>query len=223
MTFLSDLIPNNNKPWFDAHKSEFRSVQSIFLDLSQEILDGMAALDSDLEGLTIKQCTYRFYRDIRFSKDKSPYKQHFGLYMCKGGKCSGRSGYYFHLEPTGANYIGSSLLCTGAYCPEPFVVKSIREEFMLNGEEFVSNINRAKHFSLSWEDSLKTVPKGFPKDSPFVDYFKLKSTTLQKNIDEKYIFGKDLVKRTLDLFAETIPFNRQLNKAIDFAYEEYTK
>lgn len=221
MAFLTELLPNNNKPWFEAHKAEFKTVQSIFNDFASELIDSIAAIDDEMAGLTLKNCTYRFYRDIRFSKDKTPYKNHFGVFICKGGKCSGRSGYYFHIEPRGAHFLGGGLLCTGAYCPEPFAVKSIREEFQFKGDEFVKNIKAAKDFSLSWDGALKNVPKGFSKDDPYSEYYKLKAVLLERQMTEEFLFAPDLVKRTVELFSETVPFNRQLNRAIDFGYEEY--
>lgn len=220
LDFLYEVSQNNNKPWFDAHKSLYLSARDTFNDFAVKLIDGIAAFDPTVKGLGIKQCTYRFYRDLRFSKDKSPYKTHFGVFVAPGGKCSGHSGYYFHIEPPGQNYLNGHLICCGAYQPLPKQLKSIREEFMLNGDEMLSSIKEAKDFSLEWDNALKTVPKGFPQDSPFSEYFKLKNALLSRRFDNDFLFSKNLLKESISLFKETYHFNTLINRAINYANEE---
>ena len=97
LSFLTDLIPNNNKPWFDANKGRYKEAQAIFNDFASELLERVQNFDPEVRGLTLKQCTYRFYRDLRFSKDKTPYKKHFGIFI-KRWKMQ-RFGILFHIEP----------------------------------------------------------------------------------------------------------------------------
>src|SRR5574344_204710 len=97
IAFLKDLSNNNNKEWFNANKDRYISVQAKFNEIVEQIIGGIQEFDSSVSGLTVKDCIYRIYRDIRFSNDKSPYKTHMGAYICPGGKKSGYSGYYFHI------------------------------------------------------------------------------------------------------------------------------
>src|SRR5574344_663691 len=137
LEFLTQVSLNNNKPWFDAHKAAYKTAQATFNDFAIKLIDGIASFDPSVKGLGIKDCTYRFYRDLRFTKDKSPYKTHLGVFISPGGKCSCHSGYYFHIEPPDQDYLGGHLMCCGAYMPDSKQLKSIREEFMLNGKEMV--------------------------------------------------------------------------------------
>ncbi len=221
LSFLTDLVPNNNKPWFDANKGRYKEAQAIFNDFATELIERVGSFDPEVRGLTLKDCTYRFYRDLRFSKDKTPYKKHFGVFIAKGGKCSGHSGYYFHIEPPQATALGGHLLCCGAYNPDSKVIRSIREEFMLNGEALLNAMNQAEGFELEWDGALKKIPKGFPQDSPYAEYFRLKRVLISRPFDDNFLFTPDLVKRVADLFATCTEFNTILNRAIDFAYEEY--
>jgi uncharacterized protein (TIGR02453 family) len=221
VSFLTDIVPNNNKPWFDANKGRYKEAQAIFNDFASELLERVQGFDPEVRGLTLKDCTYRFYRDLRFSKDKTPYKTHFGIFIAKDGKCSGHSGYYFHIESPQAGYLGGHLMCCGAYAPETKVMRSIREEFMLNAEALVNAMSKAKGFELEWDGALKNIPKGFPQDSPHAEYFRLKKVLITRYFDDAFLFKPDLAKRAADLFATCTEFNTMLNRAIDFAYEEY--
>ena len=97
LEYLRNLAANNNKVWFDAHKDEYLLAKKVFEDFTEQLIAKVEAFDPTVKGLTVKDCTYRIYRDVRFSKDKSPYKTHMGCYICRGGKKSGYSGYYFHV------------------------------------------------------------------------------------------------------------------------------
>ncbi|NLH23525.1 MAG: DUF2461 domain-containing protein, partial [Bacteroidales bacterium] len=95
--FLSLLSQNNNKEWFDAHKSQYKEALEVFQDFTTELINGIATFDKAVSGLSVKDCTFRIYRDLRFSPDKTPYKTYMGAYVCPGGKKSGFAGYYFHI------------------------------------------------------------------------------------------------------------------------------
>jgi uncharacterized protein (TIGR02453 family) len=176
----------------------------------------LAGFDKSLEGLQVKDCTYRIYRDLRFSHDKTPYKQHIGTFVCPHGKKSGYAGYYVHIEPNVRYFI-----CAGLWCPEPRFVKSVREEIMLDGKNFDKAIRKAKGFSLSWEDSLKKVPAGFNAEDEFADYYRLRSFLVEKDIDENYILDKDFVEHVVADLRRTYEFNSLLNKSVEYAIEMY--
>lgn len=216
LDFFKELQQNNNKPWFDAHKQQYKEMLAVHNDFSQRLIDGIASFDKSVSGLQVKDCTYRIYRDLRFSHDKTPYKQHIGTYVCPHGKKSGYSGYYVHIEPNVSYFI-----CAGLWCPEPRIVKSVREEIMLNGKNFDKAIRSAKGFSLSWDDSLKKIPAGFDADDEFSEYYKLKSFLIEKPIDESYILDSNFVDKVVSDLRRTYEFNTLLNKAVEYAMEMY--
>ena len=110
LDFLRNLLLNNEKPWFDAHKADYLQAKDTISAFAEELIDGIRSFDDTVGPLSVADCTYRIYRDVRFSKDKSPYKTHMGIYVCRGGKKSGYSGYYFHIDGS-----GDHLLAVGNY------------------------------------------------------------------------------------------------------------
>ena len=111
--FLTDLSQNNDRTWFEANRGRYKLVKQRMDEVAAEFIEAVAAFDPSVEGVQVKDATYRIYRDTRFSKDKSPYKTWWGVYVCPHGKKSGFSGYYMHVEPDQNCY----MLCTGADCP----------------------------------------------------------------------------------------------------------
>ena len=126
--FLQDVAAHNNREWFLEHKAEYLAAKSDFEEGIRKAIAHYAGFDDEIAHLQVKDCTYRFYRDIRFSSDKSPYKRHFGAYICAHGKKSLRGGYYIHVEP------GHCLLAVGAYCLPTNILTSCRNEIMGNIE-----------------------------------------------------------------------------------------
>ena len=212
--FLNALEENNNKPWFDANKAQYLQAKAVFEDLTQELIEKIGRFDTSVKGLTVRDCTYRIYRDVRFSKDKTPYKTHFGAYVCPGGKKSGLGGYYFHIEGARRQYLSSHLLATGAVCLPKASIDSIREDVYALCDEFERVVGKARGFSLDRENAMKKCPKGFPKDSKAEEYLKLRDFCLCKPIDEKYLLSPDLVSRLCEEFARTKDFNDFINRAI---------
>lgn len=218
--FLRELERNNNREWFAEHKAAYIKVQEETNEFAAKLIEGIASFDDSVRGLSVKDCTYRIYRDTRFSKDKLPYKTHIGIYVSPGGKKSGRAGYYFHIEPTGNHFLGGHMLTSGLYMPEPKVLRSVREEIAYNGSEFLNTINKAKGFQLGTENSLKRIPTGFPTDSPYAEYLKLKDVYLEKRFGDDLLLSADLLPKTVEAYALTYDFVRSLNRAVDYAMEE---
>ena len=216
LDFFKQLQRNNNKVWFDAHKDQYKEMLAVHNEFSQRLIDGIASFDKSVAGLQVKDCTYRIYRDLRFSHDKTPYKQHIGTYVCPHGKKSGYVGYYVHIEPNAKCFI-----CTGLWCPEPRFVKSVREEIMLNGKNFDKVIRKAKGFSLSWEDALKKVPAGYNTEDEFAEFLKLKSYLVEKEIGEDYILDKGFVENVVADLRQTYDFCALLNKSVEYAIEMF--
>lgn len=219
--FLRRLQANNNREWFNAHKAEFLKHQEHFHTLVEEVIREISAFDPDVAGLTAKDCTYRIYRDVRFSADKSPYKCHFGAFIAKGGKKAGNAGYYFHISTGGGDcYPYCHMLATGDYCYEPEVMKILREDICYGEGDFDRAVKQADpDFKLDTEGALKRNPKGFPPDAPYSEYLRLKFYCLTAVPDDRFWENKDLAKHIASKFAGTKPFLDYVNRAIDFARE----
>ena len=105
-TFLQQIAEHNDRDWFHAHQPEYKAARGLFEDITQQLIVRIAAFDGSVAYQTPKTCIYRFARDIRFSNDKSPYKRHFGAFVCSHGRKSYRGGYYLHIQPGGSLVAG---------------------------------------------------------------------------------------------------------------------
>ena len=174
----------------------------------------MQKFDDNCKGLTLKDCTYRFYRDTRFSPDKRPYKTHFGVFVCPQGKSSMLSGYYFHLEPKEAEYLGHNMICTGMYCPDQAMLKAIREEIMFDGATLVKAIKKADTFGLDTARNMKRVPNGYPKDHEYAELLKQRDWLLVEDMSDDLLFSPHLVDWALSEFKKTKDYCQWLNAAV---------
>jgi len=214
LKFLKDLKKNNNKSWFDAHRSQYEGAKKDFENFIQSVLDKHCKNDPDLKELEARKCLFRINRDVRFSKDKSPYKTNFGASMDKGGKKSGLAGYYFHLEP------GKSFLGGGLWVPQPDALKKVRQEIDYCFDEF-KKIIAAKKFRSLYGDlytgegvQLSKVPQGFEKNNPAADYLKFKSWLVLVDISDAELTSKSLVSNTVDAFLLLQPLIKFLNRPL---------
>ena len=208
LKFLRDLKKNNNKPWFDAHRGQYETAKKDFEQFIREIITKHGKRDPDIKDLIAKNCLFRINRDIRFSKDKSPYKSNFGASISKGGKKSSFAGYYFHCEP------GNSFVGGGIWQPEPDKMKKVRQEIDYNWDEFKKLIG-SKKFKSIYNDlytgddmSLSKVPQGFEKANPAAKYLKLKSWIAMRNIKDADLTSKGLLKLTWIRLTPCIPLLR---------------
>ena len=224
--FLGKLHRHNNRDWFNAHKDDYLAATHTFNSFVQELIEEVYKFDKDINPstLSIKDCTYRIYRDIRFSKDKSPYKTHMGAYLVRGGKKSNYSGYYFHIQPFSGSIAEESMMCVGAYMPDAKQIASVREEIMLNGTPLLNSIKKAKGFYLYEENSLKRVPSGFNAitDKELQRLLKLRQYLVMKSVTPEYIFKPNLAKRVANEFKKCYEFNSIINRCIEYAIEEGT-
>ncbi len=225
-SFLERLAKNNNKIWFDAHKEEYLKAKVIFEAFTMELVARISQWDEYIASspLSVKDCTYRIYRDIRFSADKTPYKTHIGAFIVRGGKKAPYAGYYFHLEPPQKRaFIGGSMMFAGLYQPLPKVVASVRDEISVNGDSLLSAIKKATGFALSNENAYKRIPTGFDgvENESWRELLKLRDFGLSKAIDERYLFSTDnLAKKAAADFAKCAEFNLFLNKCVDYALDD---
>jgi uncharacterized protein (TIGR02453 family) len=208
--FLNELAINNNKLWFAQNKSRFDSLKLDFEKIVSEFIKAIAEFDSEIGNLSSKDCVFRIYKDVRFSKDKSPYKTNFGGFFVAGGKKSGMAGYYIHIEP-GECFIGG-----GIYMPPPPILKKLREEIQNNLSDFVKVIS-AKDFKTNFKEisGSKTtlMPKGFDKNFEGAEYLKYKDFTVIKPVSDDFLLSKDAFKKIVDVFKSMKPFNDFLNKS----------
>lgn len=216
LQFLRDLSMNNDKSWFDAHKADYLRAKDTVNALAMKLIEGIRAFDDTIGPLTLADCTYRIYRDVRFSKDKSPYKTYMGIYVVRGGKKSGYSGYYLHVDGG-----GNHMLAIGNYYTESDVLKVLREDIAMGHGDFRRILaGLPPGLELETESALKKVPKGFPADGPDAEYFKLRNFCLVQMLDDDFILAPDLLEKTLDIFRTGKPFLDYINRAIDFCREE---
>ena len=212
LQFLDDLKANNNRDWFLDNKKRYEVFKKDYQQLVAAFLDAMKPLDPSLEMLEVKNCTFRINRDIRFSKDKSPYKDHIGVWLSSGAKGKNRSGYYVHIARTG------SFIAGGFYCPEAEDLKKVRKEiafFHDDLEEIVSEKSFKKIFgSLDQSNTLKNAPKDYEKDHPAIEFLKLKSFTAIQKIDFTDATKADFVKKTVEKLILLKPLNDFLNRAL---------
>jgi uncharacterized protein (TIGR02453 family) len=215
LKFLKDLAKNNDRSWFEAHRRQYEDAKQDYENFIQQVLDRYSKKDEDIKDLTAKKCMFRINRDIRFSKDKSPYKTNFGASIDRGGKKSIFAGYYFHCEPA-KSFVGG-----GLWMPMPPEVKKVRQEIDYCYDEF-HNIISAKKFKSVYgllytgEDiKLTKVPQGFEKDNPAGEYLKLKSWLAMRELSDAELTSKDLVKKTVDAFEVLKPMIKFLNRALE--------
>jgi len=214
LKFLNGLRKNNNKPWFDAHRSAYEAARIDFQNFIQLVIDHLQKSDTTITGTNAKDCLFRINRDIRFSKDKTPYKTAFGASIKQGGRKAPFAGYYFHLEP-GRSFIGG-----GLWMPEAHQLRKVRQEIDYNWEEF-QTILKEKNFKKTYKDlyhgadqKLTTMPKGYEKDNPAGEYLKLKSFIAETSITDEELTKATLHKKTVAAFQALQPFLQFINRAI---------
>lgn len=216
LQFLTKLKKNNSREWFNAHRADYETAKENFTELVNEILAQAGKFDQDIAVLTYKDCIFRINRDVRFSKNKDPYKTNMAAYFVKGGKKSWLAGYYFHCEPGGKSFIGG-----GLYGGEPDQIKKVRQEIDYNWEDFKAILNN-KTFKKTFGDlsrqegmSLVREPKGYEKDNPAIDYIKLKNFIVSVPVSDEELTTPQLAKKILTCFATMQPLLHFLNRAME--------
>ncbi len=210
LQFLKDLKKNNDREWFTKNKDKYLAANENFTQFVQGLIDEVAKFDESVDGLNAKDSVFRIYRDIRFSKDKSPYKTHFGATLMGKSNLCGKAGYYLHLEPGGA------FLAGGVHMTEPKDMKAIREAIRDNGKEFLKIINDKifkDNFTIEGEKS-SNVPRGFDKGDPMADYLKYKELMIWHSLSDKEIIAVNFISVCARVFKAMVPFNRFLNESM---------
>jgi len=213
LDFLTDLKANNNREWFQEHKSRYEVARKTFEAFIDELIPRIRAIDPRIDLITAKDCVFRIYRDVRFSTDKSPYKPNMGAYIARGGKGSQMAGYYVHFEP------GASFLAGGIYMPQPEILKKIREEIYYQVDEFKKIINNKEFLEVFGEihdpEKMKNPPKGFAKDFPDIDLLKFRNYAVMHQVTDEKILKEEYLDYAADVFKTLYPFNVFFNRMFD--------
>jgi uncharacterized protein (TIGR02453 family) len=216
LNFLRALKKNNNKEWFEANREKYYAAKINFEEFITILLEKMVLFDDDLKELSAKDCIFRINRDVRFSKDKTPYKVSRSASFNKGGKKSVNAGYYFHLQPGGQSFVGG-----GLWMPQPNELKKLRQEIDYCFPEFTKIINAAgfkKHYQELEKDEkqmLVNVPKGYDKENPAVVFLRMKSFVATKNISDTDILSENVINETIDSLKALMPLVKFINRAFE--------
>ncbi len=212
LNFLKKLQENNSREWFDFHRDLYFQAKADFEKFTAEIIQGISGFDPEISGLQPKECIFRIYRDIRFSKDKTPYKNNFGASINKGGRKGFYAGYYIHIQP-GATFAGG-----GIYIPPGDVLKKLRSEICYNTEEFKRIIFADEfkdHYGELMDMKLKNPPRGFDRDFPDVDLLKYKSYAVGHRYSDNEVLSFEFKEMVLKSFMLLLPLVKFLNRSFE--------
>jgi uncharacterized protein (TIGR02453 family) len=212
--FLKDLKKNNNKPWFEKNKQVYLDAKEDIELFVEQVIEGLGKIDADIKPLHPKDCTYRIYRDVRFSSDKTPYKTNMGAYLNKGGKKSPTAGYYMHIEP------GRSMAGGGLWMPMAPELNKVRQEIDYNFAEWskiVGDRTFKKVFpdGLEKEEMLSRPPKGYNDENPAIGFLKLKSFIVTRTFTDAEVQAKSFLKEILKTFEAMGDFVHFLNRSLE--------
>lgn len=211
LDFLLALQANNNKPWFQAHRAEYEAARQCFEDYVDDFIQEYRTIE-DFEDLSAKDCVFRIYRDVRFARDKSPYKPNMAASVALGGKHSRRAPYYIHLEPP-----DKSFLAGGVYMPTPDQLAAIRRAIDRDPARLKAAIGSKpfkKYFGSLSGEKLKTPPRGYSGDHPEIELLKYKQFITGHNLSDRDVLSPRLVTRTVEVFAALKPLLDFLDEAV---------
>ena len=218
--FLSDVAANNNRPWFQAHRDEYMAAKTDFEMGISKAIGRIAEFDPSVAHLSISDVTYRFYRDTRFSPDKSPYKRHLGAYIAAHGKKAFHGGYYLHLQP------GECMVACGCYYLPTNILTACRNEMMAYTEEWLRCVRKTDFLRFFGEpgnrgnngfgqEHLKTCPAGFPRDHELLPYLRMKDYCCWVNVPDDYFEGDNWLDGMCVVFMAAKPMMDFVNAVID--------
>ena len=212
LQFLADIKVNNNRDWFHENRNRFDEVHAAFEQIVERLIAALTTFDPEISTVTVKSTLYRFYRDTRFSLDKSPYKRHFGSYINPRGKKSPHGGYYLHLEP------GNCLIGGGAYCLESPILKAVRKSIVDDIDQFRAIVEAPRFhelFPVIGDEHLKTMPAGFPRDFAYPQYLRPKNFAVMHRLPDDFFFQEDWITKAAQDFKVMKPFLDFVNETID--------
>ncbi|AXR59647.1 DUF2461 domain-containing protein [Leptospira mayottensis] len=212
LDFLKKLAKNNNKPWLEKNKDLFIEAKADFENLITELIIGLAKLNPSLTEVDPKKCIFRIHRDVRFSKNKEPYKTNFGASIGATGKDLGKPLFYLHVQPG-----GESFLAGGLYMPDPPTLKKVREHILEDSKslkKIVQEKKFVKKFGGLSDMKLKTAPKGFAKDHPDLEWIQYTSYIVEKRLKDEDLLARNFIKNTIESYKILQSFLKYLNDAL---------
>ena len=211
--FLKELVENNNREWFQVNKERYDNARENLIVFTAGIITKLHKVDPTVSAdLDPKKCVMRIYRDIRFSKNKTPYKNNFGVSLPTLGSKLGGVEYYLHIQP------GKSFIAGGYWMPEAEHLKAIRQEIDYNANDLRKIIDDKEFVKLfgkfTNQDQLKTTPKGYEADNENIDLLKLKSFIVSHPLKDKELTGPKAVDEVISMCSKIYPMNIFLKNAI---------
>lgn len=213
LQFLRDLSANNERSWFLANKDRYLRARADMERLAERVIGEISAFDPSVARLTGKDCLYRIYRDVRFSPDKRPYKEHMGCYVNPMGRCSLHVGYYLHIQPFDRSFVAG-----GTWQAPTNILNMIRQKIVNRTDEFRAIVEepRFKRLFPSITDMpLKVMPRGLPKDFPYPQYVKCRSFCVGHPLPDSFFDDSRWSARVGEMFRLMKPFLDFLNEVID--------
>lgn len=211
-SFLKEISQNNNREWYDANKKKYQEAKKEFDFFVEKLIPALKAVDSKIDVSFAKECTFRIHRDVRFSKNKLPFKTNFGAYINRGGKKSNYAGFYVHIEPENS-FVGG-----GLYMPQAQTLKIIRNEITYTAGELRKIIAKPEFkatFGSLQGEKLKTAPRGYPKDHKDIDLLRFKSFFVAHKLDDNQILDENLISKIEQVCKIMFPLNDYFNNALD--------
>lgn len=209
--FLAELRENNHKAWFDENRNRYQTIRQHVVAFVASVIDGVSAIDTSLPPMEASKQLFRINRDIRFSKDKSPYKTNMGAYFAPDGKDGVMAGYYIHIEPQGC------FLAGGCYMPPPPVLRNLRNYIAYAHKDFAALVQQPEfieYFGKVTGESLASVPKGFDKEHPAAEWLKLKSFTVSHRLPDEVLLSSNATETVLNGFQLMRPFIAFINEGL---------
>ncbi|MBK0402443.1 DUF2461 domain-containing protein [Adhaeribacter sp. BT258] len=203
LDFIKDLQQNNQRDWFQENKARYEAAKDDFLEFVQHLIEGASQFEPALQDQQAKDTMFRIYRDVRFSNDKRPYKDHLCAYMAEGGRKTINPGYYLHINPN-----NQSFLACGLWMPPAPELKAVRQEIDYNLEEFKNIIEAPdfkKKFGKIQGEKLKTNPKGYDAENPAIDLLRHKSWNASYQIPDELLLSDQLYDTLLGLMKTVKP------------------
>jgi uncharacterized protein (TIGR02453 family) len=212
LAFLTELKSNNTREWFQANKEWYGEARREMESMVNTLIPAIGEFDPPVRFVPAKDCMFRIFRDVRFSKDKSPYKINMGAWITPAGRKSCGPGYYVHIQP------GESFLSAGIYMPDPDTLKRVRREIFYNGgklKEILGQKELTKYAAgLDEMDMLKNPPKDFPGDFPDIGLLKRRHYTISHPLAQKQVESEAFTGYVLKAFRAMYPFNEFLRMAV---------
>lgn len=209
--FLNDLAANNNREWFNENKAAFKNAQDNVTAFVGSLIGEVSKFDRDVAGIDPASCVFRIYRDVRFSKDKSPYKTNLGAYLAPGGRKSMQPGYYIHFEP------GACFVAGGKHMPDGPELLKVRNAIANETDKFLEIVESRqfkKRFGALHGDALKKPPKGFDPEHEAIEYLKLKEFMAHTRLTDDEVLSPKFPKKLAAILEEMYPLVAFLRKTL---------